>query len=205
MTDTGTQTYNFSTGTLLPDLVHAWKTRDNDPGNHKKKALLGAAATGTGVAVLAPLLGAKALKNIKNSANVGAKLTAAMVPAGILYAVHNKENRNKVIGGTGTALTGAALFHHNYINNKALQKAYRNSKRVPIISDAKIIAAAGLPVASAMYTASELGKMHKEESGENYKELDYVFPLPNYVVKGSRKLLKMLINKKGIIYNDYRD
>ena len=134
----------------LPKRIHnAIVTIDDDPGNHKKKAL-----AGFGGAALASIGGAVAISKLpKANVPVGTEpsTTALLaIPAGTYYAMQNRDNVDKRNLGLATAAAGLVVA------NKGAGVA-----NVPQLTNAqRLTAAAALatPTALATYGVHELHK-----------------------------------------------
>lgn len=179
----------------LKDMLHAAKTIDNDPGNHKKKALISGIPSIGATAYVSGKLLKNSLHNF--SQNPTRAITGTAVPLGLIYAYNNKDNIKKKMLGIGTAATGFGAnfaYHMHHIKNQLAQNpetVYQpQTKQL-----AKSIGLIAAPVAGLLYSNNELSKMREAEHAEKRGLLDYM-QNPNISILNKINTLS-LIKKKG--------
>lgn len=166
---------------IISDLQHAATTLTDDPGNHKKKALLGAALTAGGVA-LAVRTGNKLGKQPQSLVQT---LVSSSIPAGIYYAIQNRDNPKKSLMGLGA--TGAAIAVNSHYNP---YKDFTPDK--DIASKGVGITAAVLP---AVYTIHQLQKMRDREKLNYIKNTTELSPIEKAEEINRIKMRKDLYTK----------
>lgn len=148
---------------LFPDIYNAATTfRTDDPGNHKKKALLGLAATAGGAYATSKYLTESLQHGIKDQLSprrpggpgipaIISTLLSAATPAAIYYTVQNRDRDDRF--ALGAAATGATLVGHDLQRHRIKSTGIPKEMRVPLLkADASILAAAG----AGLYTLHQL-------------------------------------------------
>lgn len=145
------------------DLINAASNISDDPGNHKKKALIGAAGTVAGIALTKKYYtdaiketAKDMLKDAPTSNSKGslvASLISAATPAAIYYAIQNRDRPERAGLGIGFTTAAVDIANDHRKNIKAsttgLDPKFRSSL-------ARADASLGLAVGAGLYTVHQL-------------------------------------------------
>ena len=96
---------------LVEDTVHAVRTLSDDPGGHKKKALLGMGIAAAGAGTMALALQNKGLRKAFTAtapSTLTGKLLAAATPAAIYYMLQNMDRPERAAAGGAVAAGSVA-------------------------------------------------------------------------------------------------
>ena len=149
--------------TSLPkDLYNAATTfAENDPGDHKKKALLGAVGTVAGIIAAKHYLGDGVAEKIQDqlkpkspspyTGKLVAALLSASTPAAIYYAVQNRDRPTRA--GLGGAVAAGSIAAKNEARKNIVSTGIPQELRVPL---AKANASVALAAGSGLYTLHQL-------------------------------------------------
>ena len=147
-------------GHLPGDLVNAVTTLDNDPGNHKKKALLGLTGTVAGILAAKHFLGNgvgdeinRQLQpsSVPSKSGIIEALLSASTPAAIYYAVQNRDKPGRA--GVGAAGAAASVALKNEARKNIVSTGIPTELAVPL---AKVNASVALAAGSGLYTMHQL-------------------------------------------------
>lgn len=142
---------------VLRSLYDATRTINNDPGNHKKKALLGAAGTILGTAVAMKNLSGPLEHEIESQlgpepTSLKSKLVALSLPASAYYIMQNRDRPSRMAVGATAAGLGL-VGHKQEMDNSP------NYKGIPpelLSTVLKADAGAGLAMGSFAYMSHQL-------------------------------------------------
>ena len=147
---------------LPADLYNAATTfATDDPGNHKKKALLGAVGTVAGIIAAKHYLGDGVAEKIQDQLKptkpspytgklVGALLSAS-TPAAIYYAVQNRDRPGRA--GLGSAVAAGSIATKNEARKNIVSTGIPQELRLPL---AKANTSVALAAGSGLYTLHQL-------------------------------------------------
>lgn len=147
-------------GHLPGDIVNAVTTLDNDPGNHKKKALLGLTGTVAGILAAKHYLGngvgeeiGRQLQPSSGPAKGGIieALLSASTPAAIYYAVQNRDKPGRA--GLGATAAAGSIALKNEARKNIASTGIPAELVVPL---AKVNASVALAAGSGLYTMHQL-------------------------------------------------
>lgn len=164
---------------LFPDIANAVKTINDDPGNHKKKALVGLAATAGGAYATHKFFTDALRKDINtrlgrpnNQSGVPAIISAllsAATPAAIYYTVQNRDRDDRF--ALGAVATGASLVAHNENRKRIKSTGIPPEMVAPLLkANASIMTMAG----AGMYTLHQLQAAADEEKLKALETADTV-------------------------------
>lgn len=148
---------------LLPDIYNAATTfRTDDPGDHKKKALLGLAATAGAAYATSKYFNEGLRRGIKDQLSprtpggpgipaIISTLLSAATPAAIYYTVQNRDRDDRF--AIGAAATGATLVGHDLQRHRIKSTGIPPEMRGPLLkADASLLAMTG----AGIYTMHQL-------------------------------------------------
>ena len=190
--ETGTHSIEFQgPHNILHDTLDAIHTLSDDPGNHKKKALLGLGIAGAGAgAMYAASRNKKFMKAFNKTApsTLTGRILAAAAPAAIYYMLQNMDRPERAAAGASIAATAQA--------HKILNVAPNVSATVPASAQGALLAnaAGSLGLINGYLMASS-----NFQKADDLKKLKMISEDPNLSDEEKRVAIDMIVSRKDFL------
>ena len=190
--ETGTHSVEFQgPHNILHDTLDAIQTLSDDPGNHKKKALLGLGIAGAGAgAMYAASRNRKFMKAFNKTApsTLTGRILAAAAPAAIYYMLQNMDRPERAAAGASMAATAQA--------HKILNVAPNVSATVPASAQGALLAntAGSMGLINGYLMASS-----NFQKADDLKKLKIISEDPNLSDEEKRVAIDMIVSRKDFL------